>query len=118
MWHTLEYATTKEECTLESKSCLESVSAPTPALVRNYVRVDNLGGIHRTGYLGYIRYNFIMTLAIMTMMYTSKCANMDFQQLPDSSKFHSRCKKCDIEKTVGGGYHPPFGSQTVNIGSL
>src|SRR6218665_3124195 len=32
VWHTLEYATTKEECTLESKSCLESVVAPTPAV--------------------------------------------------------------------------------------
>src|SRR6218665_1136256 len=31
MCRTLEYATTKEECTLESKSCLESVAAPTPA---------------------------------------------------------------------------------------
>jgi len=26
------------------------------------------------------------------------------------SKFYSRCKKCDIEKTVGGGYHHPLGS--------
>ena len=31
MRRTLEYATTKEECTLESKSCLESVAAPTAA---------------------------------------------------------------------------------------
>ena len=31
VWRTLDYATTKEECTLESKSCLESVAAPTPA---------------------------------------------------------------------------------------
>jgi len=29
VWRTLEYDTTKEECTLESKRCLESVSAPT-----------------------------------------------------------------------------------------
>src|SRR6218665_3758418 len=29
VWRTLEYATTKEECTLESKRCLESVVAPT-----------------------------------------------------------------------------------------
>ena len=28
---TLEYDTTKEECTLESKSCLESGAAPKPA---------------------------------------------------------------------------------------
>ena len=33
---TLESTTTKEECTLESKSCLESVAAPTPALTRNF----------------------------------------------------------------------------------
>src|SRR6218665_15886 len=31
VWRTLDYATTKEECTLESKSCLESVAAPAPA---------------------------------------------------------------------------------------
>ena len=31
---TLEYATTKEECSLESKSCIESVAAPTPASTR------------------------------------------------------------------------------------
>jgi len=30
-WRTLEYSTTKEECTPEFKSCLESVAAPTPA---------------------------------------------------------------------------------------
>src|SRR6218665_3003511 len=30
VWRTLEYATTNEECTLESKSCLESVAAPKP----------------------------------------------------------------------------------------
>ena len=30
VWRTLEYDTTKEECTLESKSCPESVAAPTP----------------------------------------------------------------------------------------
>ena len=33
VWCTLEYATTKEECTLESKSCLESVASPTGALL-------------------------------------------------------------------------------------
>src|SRR6218665_526203 len=32
VWRTLEYATSKEECTLESKSCLESVAAPTPGI--------------------------------------------------------------------------------------
>ena len=33
---------------------------------------------------------------------------MDPQQLPKTSKFYSRSKKCDIEKTLGGGYHPPL----------
>jgi len=41
VWRTLEYATTKEECTLESKSCLESVAASTPAhLVTPLGRLD------------------------------------------------------------------------------
>ena len=31
VWRPLEYATTKEECTLEFKSCLESVAAPIAA---------------------------------------------------------------------------------------
>src|SRR6218665_1875684 len=48
-----------------------------------------------------------MAWAIITM-YTSKCAQMDPQQLPKTSKFYSRCKKCDIEKTLGGGYPPPL----------
>src|SRR6218665_2985886 len=39
--------------------------------------------------------------------HTSKCAQKNPQQLPKTSKFYSRCKKCDIEKTLGeGGYHP------------
>src|SRR6218665_3949278 len=55
----------------------------------------------------------------MITIYTSKCAQMDPQQLPKTSKFYSRCKKCDIEKTLGGGYHhPPFGSPKVNVGPL
>ena len=33
VWRTLEYTTTKDECTLESKSCLEYVVAPTPASI-------------------------------------------------------------------------------------
>src|SRR6218665_3464063 len=48
-------------------------------------------------------------------IYTSKCAQMYPQQLLNRSKFYSRCKKCDIDKTVGGGYHPPLGSLEVNI---
>src|SRR6218665_1402056 len=52
-----------------------------------------------------------MAWAIITN-YTSKCAQMDTQQLPKTSKFYSRSKKCDIEKTVWGGYHP-LGSPKV-----
>jgi len=37
VWRTLEHATTKEECTLESKSCLESVAAATPAPNHRYL---------------------------------------------------------------------------------
>src|SRR6218665_2858824 len=48
-----------------------------------------------------------MAWAIITI-YTCKCAQMDPQQLPKTSKFYSRCKKCDIEKTH------PLGSQKVN----
>src|SRR6218665_540284 len=53
-----------------------------------------------------------MAWAIITM-YTSKCAQMDPQQLLETSKFYSRSKKCDIEKTLGSGYHP-LGSPKVN----
>src|SRR6218665_1367078 len=45
-------------------------------------------------------------------IYTSKCAQMDPQQIPKTSKFYSKSKKCDIEKTLGGGYHP-LGSPKV-----
>src|SRR6218665_2040450 len=41
MWRTLEYATTKEECTLESKSCLESVVATAPKVY--YLKQATLG---------------------------------------------------------------------------
>src|SRR6218665_1820998 len=53
-----------------------------------------------------------MAWAIITI-YISKCAQMNPQQLSKTSKFYSRCKKCDIEKTLGGGYHP-LGSPKVN----
>src|SRR6218665_1677028 len=46
VWHTLKYATTKEECTIEFKSCLESVAAPTPAPIvlqkTLYVTINSL----------------------------------------------------------------------------
>jgi len=45
-------------------------------------------------------------------IYTSKCAQMDPQQIPKTSKFYSKSKKCDIEQTLGGGYHP-LGSPKV-----
>jgi len=51
-----------------------------------------------------------MAWAIITI-YTSKCAHMDPQQLLKTSKFYSKCKKCDIKKTLGGGY--PLGSPKV-----
>jgi len=38
--------------------------------------------------------------AIITI-YTSKCLQMNPQQLLKTSKFYSRFKKCDIEKTLG-----------------
>jgi len=42
-------------------------------------------------------------------IYTSKCAQMDPQQLRKTSKFYAESKKCDTEKTLrGGGYHPPW----------
>ena len=54
-----------------------------------------------------------MAWAIITI-YISKCAQMNPQQLLKTSKFYSKCKKCDIEKTLRGGYHPPLGSPKVN----
>jgi len=48
-----------------------------------------------------------MAWAIITI-YTSECAQVDTQQLLKTSKFYSRCKKFDIEKTLGGGYNPPW----------
>ena len=63
--------------------------------------------------IGY-RYNFLMAWAIRTT-YTSKCVKMDPQQLPKTSKFYSKCNKCDIEKPVGGTTPGPLGSLKVNI---
>src|SRR6218665_2315508 len=53
-----------------------------------------------------------MAWAIITI-YTSKCAQMDPQQPPKTSKFYSRCKKCDIEKTLGVVGTTPLGSPKV-----
>src|SRR6218665_2713223 len=50
-----------------------------------------------------------MAWAIVTI-YTFKCAQMDPQQLPGTSKFYSRCKKCDIEKTLWGWVPSLLGS--------
>src|SRR6218665_2330744 len=41
-----------------------------------------------------------MAWPIITI-YISKCAQMDPQQLPKTSKVYSKSKKCDIEKTLG-----------------
>ena len=57
-----------------------------------------------------------MAWAIITI-YISKCAQMNSQQLPKMSEFYSKCKKCDIEKTLGGGYHPPLGCPKVKVTS-
>jgi len=43
-----------------------------------------------------------MAWAIVTS-YTSKSTKMDPQQLTKIEKSYSRCKKCDIEKTLGEG---------------
>src|SRR6218665_53702 len=48
-----------------------------------------------------------MAWAIITI-YISKCAQMEPQQLPKTSKFYFKCKKCDIEKTLGGWVPPPL----------
>jgi len=54
-----------------------------------------------------------MVWAIITI-YTSECAQMERRQLLKTSKFYSRCKKCDIKKTLGGGdYHFPLGSRRL-----
>src|SRR6218665_206018 len=53
-----------------------------------------------------------MAWAIITI-YISKCAQMNPQQLHKTSKFYSRCKKCDIEKTLGGGYHDPLVARRI-----
>src|SRR6218665_3286651 len=36
------------------------------------------------------------------------------QELHKTSTFYSRCKKCDIEKTLGGCVPSPLGSPKVN----
>src|SRR6218665_87112 len=71
----------------------------------NMLESINSGVVFTPGCLGYLRYNILMAWAIITI-YTSKCAEMDPQQLLNRSIFYSRCKKCDIENTVGDGYHP------------
>src|SRR6218665_3855803 len=55
-----------------------------------------------------------MAWAIITI-YISKCAQMNPQQPPITSKFYSRCKKCDIEKTLGGGYHHPLVARRLTL---
>src|SRR6218665_3205067 len=50
-----------------------------------------------------------MAWAIITI-YTSKCA----QQVLNTSKFYFRCKKCEIEKTLGGWVPPPLVARRLN----
>src|SRR6218665_1111638 len=47
-----------------------------------------------------------MTWAIITIN-TSKCAQMDPQQPLKTSKFYSRCKRIDIEKSLRAGASIP-----------
>src|SRR6218665_1874236 len=51
----------------------------------------------------------------ITTIYTSKCAQMDPQQLPKTSKFYSICKKCDIEKTLGGAPCTPLVARRLKV---
>jgi len=73
-----------------------------------YGTVDKLGGgmhhlwVPRVSY----RYNVLMASAIRTI-YTSKCVQMDPEQLPETSTFYSICNKCDMQNTVGGWIPPP-----------
>jgi len=46
-----------------------------------------------------------MARTIITIC-TSECAQMDLQQPVKTSKFYSRCKMCDIKKTLGVGTTP------------
>src|SRR6218665_615313 len=41
-------------------------------------------------------------------IYTSTCVQMDPQQLPKMSKFYSICNKCNMQKPLAGGCHPPL----------
>src|SRR6218665_127329 len=48
-----------------------------------------------------------MAWAIITF-YISKCAQMNPKELLKTSKFYSRCKKCDIEKNLRGWVPTPL----------
>src|SRR6218665_2549815 len=54
-----------------------------------------------------------MVWAIITI-YISKCAQMEPQQLLKTSNFYSRCKRCDIEKTLGGWVPSPLVARRLN----
>src|SRR6218665_3495084 len=61
-----------------------------------YGRDDKLGGVvTNLWYLGYLRYNILMEMAIRTI-YTSKCV-----QIRKMSIVVSICNMCDMQKTVG-----------------
>jgi len=55
-----------------------------------------------------------MTWAIITI-YISKSAKMNPQQLPETSKFYSRCKKCDIKKNLRGRVPPPLVARRLRL---
>src|SRR6218665_506012 len=55
-----------------------------------------------------------MAWAIITI-YISKRAQVNPQQLPKTSKFYSKCKKCDIEKSLGVGTTPPLVARRLII---
>src|SRR6218665_582398 len=58
-----------------------------------------------------------MTWAIIRI-YTSKCAQMNPQQLPKTSQFYSRCHTRDHRKNLRGWVPPPFGSPKVKCNCL
>src|SRR6218665_653681 len=70
-------------------------------------RVDNQGGgIHSPGSSWYYKYNVFMVWAASTH-FSSKCIQMDPQQLPKMIKLYSICNKCVMQKSMEG-WIPPY----------
>src|SRR6218665_398438 len=78
----------------------EAMAGFAPPWIRHWLESINWGvGIHPLVPWAYkVAYNFVMAWAIITT-YTSKCAQMDPQQLLKTSKFYSIYKKCDVKQT-------------------